>query len=137
MSDTIINIHGGNNQILPNATEAIQNFYGTSFAEANIERPLPILPGDCIDPKAMCLIPYLNDRENLDTYLAQLQVCRSASDLARIILDMQKRESRITQEEVVKARFISLFLPLVNFTNGKTVNNIRARINDALANRHR
>ena len=27
MSDITITIHGGNNQILPNATEAIQNFY--------------------------------------------------------------------------------------------------------------
>ena len=28
MNDITININGGNNQILPNATEAVQNFYG-------------------------------------------------------------------------------------------------------------
>lgn len=33
MSDVTININGGNNQILPNATEAVQNFYGDQFAD--------------------------------------------------------------------------------------------------------
>nr|WP_297103273.1 hypothetical protein [uncultured Prevotella sp.] len=30
------NISGGNVQILPNATQGIQNFYGDQFAEENI-----------------------------------------------------------------------------------------------------
>ena len=29
MNDIIFNINGGNNQILPNATEAVQNFFGS------------------------------------------------------------------------------------------------------------
>ena len=33
MNDITININGGNNQILPNATEAVQNFYGDQFAD--------------------------------------------------------------------------------------------------------
>ena len=33
MSDVTFNIYGGNNQILPNATKAEQNFYGDQFAE--------------------------------------------------------------------------------------------------------
>ena len=39
MSDVIININGGNNQILPNATEAVQNFYGDSCG-----RQIPATP---------------------------------------------------------------------------------------------
>lgn len=31
MNDITININGGNNQILPNATEAVQNFYVTVY----------------------------------------------------------------------------------------------------------
>lgn len=31
-ASVVINIHGGNNQILPNATEVVQNFYGAEFA---------------------------------------------------------------------------------------------------------
>lgn len=33
MSDVNITINGGNNQILPNATEALQNFYDGKPAE--------------------------------------------------------------------------------------------------------
>lgn len=36
MNDVTININGGNNQILPNATEAVQNFYGDQFAEKKL-----------------------------------------------------------------------------------------------------
>ena len=35
-SNVTFNIYGGNNQILPNATEAVQNFYGG-------KHPTPIL----------------------------------------------------------------------------------------------
>ena len=33
MSEVQINIYGGSNQILPNATKAEQHFYGDQFAE--------------------------------------------------------------------------------------------------------
>ena len=137
MSDTTINIYGGNNQILPNATEAVQNFYDSRLPEASKIGSSPALPDDCPESKAVRLIPYLNNKETLEDYLAQLRECRSASELARIILTLCEREDKITQEEIVKERFISLFLPLVHFTHGKTVGNIRARINEALANRPR
>lgn len=39
MNDITININGGNNQILPNATEAVQNFYGDQFAEKILGNP--------------------------------------------------------------------------------------------------
>ena len=138
MSDIIINIHGGNNQILPNATEAVQNFYGTGESVSRPDAPsLPTLSDDYLDPAASRLIPYLNNKADLEEYLIQLQACQSASELARIILDMCSKEDRVTPDEIVKDRFISLFLPLVSFTGGKTVNNIRARINDALSKRPR
>lgn len=35
-SNCTFNISGGNVQILPNATQGIQNFYGDQFAEENI-----------------------------------------------------------------------------------------------------
>lgn len=133
MSDTTINIYGGNNQILPNATEAVQNFYGERPSEPPSEvSSLPSLSEEYLDPAAARLIPYLNNKADLNGYLTQLQTCQSATELARIILDMCEREPKITRAEVVKERFITLFLPLVNFVNGKSVNNIRARINDAL-----
>jgi len=46
MSDVTFNIYGGNNQILPNATKAEQNFYGDQFAEKMLakdgEAPQPL-----------------------------------------------------------------------------------------------
>ena len=33
------NISGGNNQILPNATEAVQNFYGSEFSKSVSQEP--------------------------------------------------------------------------------------------------
>ena len=46
MSDVTFNIYGGNNQILPNATKAEQNFYGDQFAERTLakdgEAPQPL-----------------------------------------------------------------------------------------------
>lgn len=138
MSDIIINIHGGNNQILPNATEAVQNFYGAGESVSQPDIPsLPTLSDDYLDPAASRLIPYLNNKADLNEYLVQLQACQSASELARIILDMCSKEDRITKDEIVKERFISLFLPLVNFTAGRTVQNIRARINELLSTRPR
>ena len=35
-SNVTFNIYGGNNQILPNATEAVQNFYGDQFADQKV-----------------------------------------------------------------------------------------------------
>ena len=46
MADVTFNIYGGNNQILPNATKAEQNFYGDQFAEKALakdgEAPQPL-----------------------------------------------------------------------------------------------
>lgn len=36
-ASVVINIHGGNNQILPNATEVVQNFYGAEFAHVRTQ----------------------------------------------------------------------------------------------------
>ena len=127
MSDITITIHGGNNQILPNATEAIQNFYvGEYCGETSLEE------GDGrsgLMPETIRFRAYINKEEDLERYLAQL---------AQVILVMQENELKITPEEMVKERFIRLFLPITpRITKGKSVSNIRARINDAWSSRLR
>mgnify|MGYP000966394639 CR=1 FL=1 len=117
MSDITITIHGGNNQILPNATEAIQNFYvGEYCGETSLEE------GDGrsgLMPETIRFRAYINKEENLERYL-------------------QENELKITPEEMVKERFIRLFLPITpRITKGKSVSNIRARINDAWSSRLR
>lgn len=128
------NIFGGNIQILPNATTAIQNFYGSRDAEAN---PDGEKSGESLlTPEAAKLSIYINKVEDLNIYLAQIVACTSASGLAQVIVNMAEREPKITPEEIVKERFISLFLPITpKITSGKSIDNIRARINDAWAKR--
>jgi hypothetical protein len=129
MSDTHINIYGGNNQILPNATQAVQNFYGSEFASKEKEEPLP--------PEVQPLLLYIN-KENLADYLARIGECQTATELAAVVLDMVGKESRLTSDLIVKERFISLLLPFADkITKGATVDNVRQRINDALSKRPR
>ena len=45
MADMTLNIYGGNIQILPNATQAVQNFYGDEFArKVLIKKVHPVAP---------------------------------------------------------------------------------------------
>ena len=136
MSDITITIHGGNNQILPNATEAIQNFYvGEYRGETSLEEAdgRSDLMGEAVRFRA-----YINKEEDLERYLAQIVECRTVTELAQIILVMQENEPKITPEEMVKERFIRLFLPITpRITKGKSISNIRARINDAWSSRLR
>lgn len=135
MSDTIINIHGGNNQILPNATEAVQNFYGCRPAEAvNTEYQTC----DDLSPEALRLQPYINSVESLRRYVARLSECLTATELAQVIADIKDHEPKVTKELMVKEKFIRLLLPLApNVTKGTTIDNIRARINDAWSRKPR
>ena len=130
MSDVTININGGNNQILPNATEAVQNFYGDQFAEHILKKQ------DEDDESATQkerLALYIN-KENINGYLAQIGECNNATELAKVVVQMCEQEPRLTQEEIVKERFIRLLLPFAKrLTKGRGIDNLRARINDAWA----
>ena len=78
------------------------------------------------------------NKVNLQHYLSKFQTCSNASAFAVIIMEMLNNETGLTPEEVVKERFISLFLPYApNITRGNSVSNIRQHINDALGRRNK
>ena len=132
MSDVTININGGNNQILPNATEAVQNFYGDLFAEHILKKQDE---DDESSTQKERLALYIN-KENINGYLAQIGECNNATEFAKVVVQMCEQEPRLTQEEIVKERFIRLLLPFAKrLTKGKGIDNLRARINDAWAAR--
>lgn len=132
MSDINITINGGTNQILPNATEAKQIFIGDQFAEKLLGENSPMEESL---PEVDKLSIYIN-KENIPGYLAQIGECQTATELAKVVVEMAEREPRLTAEEIVKERFISQLLPFAfKLTKGRTVDNVRARINDAWANR--
>ena len=132
MSDIIFNISGGNNQILPNATEAVQHFYGDQYAEKILQKETPSEP---INPALEKLALYIN-KESLPTYIAQIGACESATELAKVVVSIAQQDSKRTPEEIVKERFIKLLLPFASkLTKGKGIDNLRARINDAWSTR--
>lgn len=132
MSDVNITINGGNNQILPNATEAKQIFYGDQFAEKLLSGESP---KEESFPEVDKLSIYIN-KENIPGYLAQIGECQTATELAKVVVEMAEHEPRLTAEEIVKSRFINLILPFAfKLTKGTSVDNVRARINDAWARR--
>ena len=128
MSDVNITINGGINQILPDATEAKQIFYGDQFAEKMLSGASP---KEESHPEVDKLSIYIN-KESIPAYLSQIGECQTATELAKVVVEMAEHEPRLTAEEIVKERFISLLLPFAfKLTKGKTVDNVRARINDA------
>ena len=134
MSDVKINIIGGNTQVLPNATEAKQFFYGDQFAEKLLSGESP---KEESLPEVDKLSIYIN-KENIPAYLAQIGECQTATELAKVVVEMAEHEPRLTAEEIVKERFISQLLPFAfKLTKGRTVDNVRARINDAWMKRPR
>ena len=125
MAETVININGGNNQILPEATHAVLHIHiyaGTSAQMTTEDTP----------PEVGQLSLYLDKVENLPRYLSLLSQCQSAHELAQVVMEMLQNEPKITAEEIVKERFIKKLIPLTpKITKGTSVDNIRARINDA------
>lgn len=135
-SNCTFNISGGNVQILPNATQGIQNFYGDQFAEEALKASVNTNPGNAapeLSDEEQALQLYINKVEVLKQYASRLSQCTSAGDIGKIVVDMRKDEEvRVDDYEMVKERFINVLLTLApHVTSGKTVSNVRQRINDA------
>ena len=129
-ANIVFNISGGNNQILPNATKAEQNFYGDKYIEEKL-RSKTDNPGPRIDPEAARLSLYINNVEALAEYIAKLSACTNAKELAQVVMDMVKdTDVRVDQDNMVKQEFIEVLQPLApQVTTG--ISNIRKYINEA------
>ena len=129
-ANIVFNISGGNNQILPNATKAEQNFYGDKYIEEKL-RSKTDNPGPRIDPEAARLSLYSNNVEALAEYVAKLSACTNAKELAQVVMDMVKdTDVRVDQDSMVKQEFIEVLQPLApQVTTG--ISNIRKYINEA------
>ncbi len=132
--NVVINIYGGTQQILPNATQAVQHFYGADisrdvFREGALSRQE-------LSPEAKRLSAYINNVEELGVYLTRLSGCTTASELALVVVSMVENRTGVSKELMVRESFIRLLLPLApGITSGRSIDNIRARINDAWARR--
>ena len=137
MPDITINFYGGSQQVNPSATTAVQNFYGDQFAKEKLkEEAMSQLN---LSPEALKFSTYINKVEDVPRYLSLLSPCESATELAQVVMAILEAETKVTEEEVVRRRFIECILPLcpkmAANERGNSIDNIRARINDALAKR--
>lgn len=133
-NDVTINIFDGVTQIVPNAIKAVQNFYGDQFAEKilNKQEASEDHSPEVASPEPKNLALYIS-KDRIPGFLAQIRDCRNATELAKVVVSMLDQDSQLTEGTVVKEIFIQLLLPFATkLTTGKSINNLRARINDAL-----
>lgn len=144
MNDVKISIYDSIVQVLPNATKAVQNFNGDQFAEKILRKQEATEDSfsdaeslEVDSPVAKKLALYIG-KESLPAFLAQIRDRNNATELALVVVSMLDQETKLTEEIVVRSSFIQLLLPFAtNITSGRSVNNIRARINDALIARRK
>lgn len=144
MNDVKNSIHDSIVQVLPNATKAVQNFNGDQFTEKILSKQETAEDSssdaespEVDSPEAKKLALYIG-KESLPAFLAQIRDCNNATELALVVVSMFDQETKLTEEIVVRSSFIQLLLPFaIKITSGKSVNNVRARINDALIARRK
>ena len=112
-ANIVFNISGGNNQILPNAIKAEQNFYGDKYIEqmmkAKTTSQEPVL-----SPETSRLSLYINNVVALAEYVAKLSACTNAKELAQVVMDMvNDTDVKVDQDIMVKQEFIEVLQPLV------------------------
>ena len=123
----VFNIYGGSNQILPNATEAKQIFYGDQFAKEALRSEQPVVTP--LTDDELRLSVFIGE-DSLRKYIAQLKVCKTAADVAEVVALMCENEPNITEERIVKGKFIETLLPFISgVEEGKGIDNLRYQIN--------
>lgn len=128
MNDITFNINGGNNQILPNATQAVQNFYGDKYMEQARQQKSADMSASA---EVSRLRVYINNVEALDGYVTKLAGCKTAKELGFLVVDMVNDDrTDVDEEAMVKKEFIDIIQPLTpQVTTG--VDNIRKYVNEA------
>ena len=131
-SSVNINIYGGTNQILPNATKAEQHFHYEQGKPEVSAPDEPSRPWSSDDERRLSL--YIEKEETLRAYIATLAACTTARQVGEAVTQMCADEPKITPELIVKEKFIRLLLPfLTGLEKGKGIDNLRLNINDAWA----
>ncbi|MCD7924783.1 MAG: hypothetical protein LUI85_08820 [Bacteroides sp.] len=130
MATVIININGGNNQILPNATGAVPNFYGTEFAHAKMLDGLAEEDEDeAVHIARGTLSIYYSDAAALNDIIRRIADCRNASDLANLVVNDMHKHTILTFERMVSKYFIEALQQFLTFKSGASTGNIRTQIN--------
>ena len=126
----IFNISGGNVQIIPNATEAVQNFnyYGVSDAV----RHCTFSSSESVPDLSSRFAIYISNVETRERYISQLKNCQSAAEVGRTVVAMVQEVPGLTFDTAKTEPFITILLNLAtSVTKGLTVENFRKSITNA------
>lgn len=117
---------------LYNATEVVQNFYGAEFAhvrtqnngmeEKEEDEAVRIARG------TLCI--YYSDDWELNDIIRRIADCRSASDLANLVVNDMHKHTILTAERMVSKDFIEALQQFLTFKSGTSTGNIRTQINN-------
>lgn len=145
----VFHITGGNNQIMPNATEVVQNFYGDQFGEAALKAGHSMdgdneaqlsdggVPekeesgGEVPDSLSIAegeLRIYYPDEASLHAIIARIGGCKDAADLGNLVVNDMMQNTILSDGIAVKTHFIEALQMFIHFTKGSSVNNIRQQI---------
>lgn len=115
MSDITFNINGGNVQVLPEATVAVQNIFAGEGEK--VETPLD---------------PYIHDKSDRLNYAQRITACPDVVTLCKTVLADLYNEvlaDSVGSQDLVKSKpFINAVLKLCTFSSGKTEENLRIAI---------
>ena len=135
-NNIIFNISGGNNQILPNATEANQYFYGDQFAKEALRKGAAAQEPLTDDERRLAM--FVEKEESLRNYVASLKACKTAAEVGQVVAIMCENEPHLFEDRVAKESFIEKLIPfLVNVEKGKGIDNLRLQIFNACQERKR
>lgn len=113
MENCTFNINGGNVQVLPNATTAIQNIYNQPCSEDDL-----------------ALAPYVHNLEERHNYVQRIKACTDSTTLCKTVLTDLFNDvlaDSINSRDLIKSKeFINAVKPLLAFDCG--VEALRAAI---------
>lgn len=140
----VFHITGGNNQIMPNVTEVVQNFYGDQFGEAAMKEGQPgegdkkvrlsdSEASEDVEPDSLAIAEgelriYYADDVSLKAFIVRIGACKDATELANLVVNDMMEHTILNGVIAVKAHFIESLLVFAHFTKGSSVSNVRQQI---------
>ena len=130
MSEITITIHGGNNQIMPNATHAEQHFHYHGAENSSTTQSDDQTSASDEDRQRLSI--YIKKEEDLDKYISLLSTCKKAAEVGEVVATMCENEPNIDSDRIAQQSFIRLLLPFIpNVEKGKGIDNLRIQIDKA------
>ena len=139
-----INMKDCTTTLAPAADQAIQvvNVYGRADDKMPEMHTAPVaqaagMPQEpaeepAVSAAAIRLRKYCDDDKSWTEFLSYIRTCKSATELAKVIVDMERSQSHLLKDDSTRQSFLDIIVSLaVGVGSGRTVGNIRQRVYDA------